>query len=209
MIEPLPLASMPGRNALMVRCIDLTLRSKEKSQSFSLQSSTVPWCTKPAALNSTSTGPYFLAMAWMAAVSRASSAAHSATPSSFRPASRASLRSVAMTLAPSRASAIAVARPMPAPAAVQNATFPSTRLGMRLSPQRPMCCAAMDGADSAQLNVSGGWGQADPMRDRICHSRQASCRRHASSMRRAERESSQDRRPVPLDSRSCASAGRE
>ena len=32
-IEPLPLASMPGRNAWIVRCIDLTLRSKEKSQS--------------------------------------------------------------------------------------------------------------------------------------------------------------------------------
>ena len=30
-----PWASMPGRNARIVRCIDLTLRSKEKSQSFS------------------------------------------------------------------------------------------------------------------------------------------------------------------------------
>ena len=57
MMEPLPFASMPGRNALIVRCMDLTLRSKEKSQSSSEQSSTVPWCTKPAALNSTSTRP--------------------------------------------------------------------------------------------------------------------------------------------------------
>ena len=33
---------MAGRKALMVRCIDLTLRSKEKSQSCSEQPSTLP-----------------------------------------------------------------------------------------------------------------------------------------------------------------------
>ena len=41
-IAPAFFSSMPGRNALMVRCIDLTLRSKEKSQSCSEQSSTLP-----------------------------------------------------------------------------------------------------------------------------------------------------------------------
>src|SRR6186997_2932610 len=45
MIEPPPFFSIAGKNALMVRCMDLTLRSKEKSQSFSEHSSTVPWCT--------------------------------------------------------------------------------------------------------------------------------------------------------------------
>ena len=40
--EPRARSSMPGRKARMVRCIDLTLRSKEKSQSSSEQSSTVP-----------------------------------------------------------------------------------------------------------------------------------------------------------------------
>jgi len=34
----------------MVRCMDLTLRSNEKSKSSSEQSRMVPWCTKPAAI---------------------------------------------------------------------------------------------------------------------------------------------------------------
>ena len=41
-IEPPPFSSMPGRKAWIVRCIDLTLRSKEKSQSSSDVVSTVP-----------------------------------------------------------------------------------------------------------------------------------------------------------------------
>ena len=48
---------MPGRKALMVRNCERTLSSKAKSQSSSLQSSTVPACTKPAPLKSTSTAP--------------------------------------------------------------------------------------------------------------------------------------------------------
>ena len=45
MIEPLPFFSMPGSVALMVRSIERTLRSKAKSHSSSVASSTVPWCT--------------------------------------------------------------------------------------------------------------------------------------------------------------------
>jgi hypothetical protein len=45
MIAPAFFASMPGRNALIIRCMDFTLRSNEKSQSRSEQSSTLPWCT--------------------------------------------------------------------------------------------------------------------------------------------------------------------
>ena len=56
MIEPPPCSSMPGRNARVIRYMDLTLRLKLKSQSFGVQSRIVPWCTKPAQLNSTSTG---------------------------------------------------------------------------------------------------------------------------------------------------------
>ena len=83
MMEPPPFASMPGRNALIVRCMDFTLRSKAKSHSSSVQSSTVPWCTKPAALNSTSTAPNRLACASIALASRASSFTHSAMPAAF------------------------------------------------------------------------------------------------------------------------------
>ena len=123
----------------MVRCMDLTLRSKEKSQSASEVSSTVPWWTKPAALNSTSTGPSRFASASMAAVSRASSFTHSATPASFRPAIAASLRSLAITLAPSRAKAMAVARPMPAPEAVQKASLPLSRSVILASSREEPC----------------------------------------------------------------------
>ena len=56
MIEPPPFFSMPGRKARVTRYIDFTLRLKLKSQSFGVQSRMVPWCTKPAQLNSTSIG---------------------------------------------------------------------------------------------------------------------------------------------------------
>src|SRR5207247_8297603 len=57
----------------------------------------------------------------------ASSFTHSAMPTSFRPESPASLRSLAITFAPSRAKATAVARPMPAAEAVQKASLPLSR----------------------------------------------------------------------------------
>ncbi len=124
MIEPLPLFSMPGRKALIVRYIERTLRSKANDHSSSLQSSTLPACTKPAQLKSTSTGPWALAAAAIAAGSSTSSC-RGVQPSSAASASR--LISVAMTRAPSRAKASAVARPMPCAAAVTRAVFPARR----------------------------------------------------------------------------------
>src|SRR5262249_12312763 len=92
------------------------------------QSSTVPWCTKPAQLASTSSAPYLrptsLARASTAAVERTSSARRSTAQS---PLSLPASRSVAITFAPSAAKAAAIARPIPCPAAVTSATFPSSR----------------------------------------------------------------------------------
>ena len=89
----------------------------------------------------------------------------------FRPSSFAGSTSVAITSAPSRANASAVARPMPCPAAVRNARLPSSRpipsplpLCVHLRPGRPgpvststvawwiPCCVAeprLDGGDAA------------------------------------------------------------
>ena len=54
-ILPLFSFSILGIIDLIIKYIDLTFTSKEKSQSFSSQSRIVPWWTKPTALNSTST----------------------------------------------------------------------------------------------------------------------------------------------------------
>ncbi len=135
-IEPPPFSSMPGRNARIVRCIDLTLRSNEKSQSPSEHSSTLPWCTKPTQLKRTSIGPISRASASTASLERTSSFRRS--PSS--PCSPARSTSVAITRAPSAAKASAVARPMPAAAAVSNAVLPFNRndmLGSRNSRAGP------------------------------------------------------------------------
>src|SRR5262245_55036465 len=125
MIEPPPFLSIAGRNALMVRCMDLTLRSKEKSQSFSEHSSAVPWCTWPATLTRISGAPNSLMVAFANAstffVESTSSLADLAV---FRPLSLSAATSVAMTLAPSAMNASAIARPMPWPAAVTSANFP-------------------------------------------------------------------------------------
>src|ERR1700688_2551310 len=133
-IAPLSCSSMPGRNARSVRCIDLTLRSIEKSQSSSEQSSTVPLCTTPAALSRISIGPTRLAIAATAAVSRTSSRATSDTPSLASAARPFSSISVANTVAPSRANAMAEARPMPAAPAVTNARLPLRRSDMSFLP---------------------------------------------------------------------------
>src|SRR5438034_703299 len=127
-IEPLLRLSIAGRNALIVRCIDLTLRSKEKSQSSSEQSSTQPWWTKPAQFTSTATGPTLLPMSFASA----STASVERTSSFSRTAPRSPLslpvsRSVATTLAPSARNASAMARPIPCPAAVTSAIFPFNR----------------------------------------------------------------------------------
>ena len=63
---------MPGNTALIVRIMALALRSKAKSHSASVQSRTLPWCTKPAQLKRISTGPICCAKAVTAAVSRTS-----------------------------------------------------------------------------------------------------------------------------------------
>src|SRR5437868_7626033 len=132
-IEPRPACSMPGRNARSVLCIDLTLMSNEKSQSWSEHSSTVPWCTKPAALSRMSIVPTRLAIATMAAVSRTSSRATSDTPSLVSGARPVSSISVAKTVAPSRANAMAHARPIPAAPAVTNARLPLRRSPIHIS----------------------------------------------------------------------------
>jgi hypothetical protein len=51
---PFPRSSMPGSTARIVRIIESRFKSREASQSSSDASSTVPWCTKPAQLKSTS-----------------------------------------------------------------------------------------------------------------------------------------------------------
>ena len=66
MIDPPPLASMPGRNARMVWNIAVALIANAWSQSASVQSSTVPACTMPAQLKRTSRGPTSVARAAMA-----------------------------------------------------------------------------------------------------------------------------------------------
>src|ERR1700687_965484 len=127
-IAPFLRLSIAGRKALIVRCMDLTLRSKEKSQSSSEQSSTEPWWTKPAQFTSTSTGPTLRPMSFASA----STASVERTSSGRRTAPRNPLslpisRSVATTLAPSARNASAMARPIPCPAAVTSAIFPFSR----------------------------------------------------------------------------------
>src|ERR1700733_13063445 len=129
-IDPLPLSSIPGRKARMVRCIDLTLRSNEKSQSASEGVRTVPWGTKPGQLKGTRSGPSSRARASTASFERTSSLRLSAS----RPSRPATSMSVAMTRAPSRAKASAVARPMPAAAAVNNATLAANRPAIGAAP---------------------------------------------------------------------------
>src|SRR5437588_7445510 len=127
-IAPFLRLSIAGRKLLIVRCIDLTLRSKEKSQSASEQSSTEPWWTKPGQFASTSTGPTSRPISWASAstasVERTSSLWRTAPR---RPLSLAASRSVATTLAPSARNASAMARPIPCPAAVTSAIFPFRR----------------------------------------------------------------------------------
>src|SRR5580704_10829793 len=125
MMFPFLAASMAGRKARQVRYMDLTLRSKEKSQSCSEQSRMVPWWTKPAQLKRMSMGPSSAAREFTAWVSRTSNfLAWMLGNSAASFCSFDSLRSVAWTVAPSLAKARAVAAPMPWPAAVNRAFFP-------------------------------------------------------------------------------------
>ena len=81
----------------MVRNIERTFRSNAKSNSSSVASSTVPWCTKPAQLNRMSIGPASAAAAAMAAASSTSSRAVR-RPGPAISATFAALTSVAMHL---------------------------------------------------------------------------------------------------------------
>src|SRR3954453_14124027 len=140
-IDPPPRSSMPGRNARTVRCMDLTLRSNEKSQSRSEHSSTVPWWTKPAALTSPSIGPVSRASASTSCVERTSRGRRSAP---LRPSSFAGSRSVAQTAAPSRRKVSAMARPIPCPAAVTTAVLACKR--SPIAPSLTLVGAIMDRA---------------------------------------------------------------
>src|SRR5574343_869721 len=130
MIEPCPLASLPGRKARARRYCERTLRLKAKSHSSSLLSRMVPAWTKPAPLNRTSTSPTSAASAAMAAPSVTSSRWVVQPHSACRLASAAVSMSVAITRAPWAAKARAVARPMPWPAAVRKAVLPESRWDM-------------------------------------------------------------------------------
>src|SRR5476649_1222676 len=127
-IEPPPLASMAGRKAWIVQNMLRTLRLKPNCHCSSVASSTLPWWTKPAQLNSTSAPPTSLANAPIAALSSTSSlrVLMPSTPAS--PFSFSASTSVAHTVAPSRAKARAVAAPIPCPAAVTTQTFPFRRI---------------------------------------------------------------------------------
>jgi hypothetical protein len=72
-------------------------------------------------------GPTAAAVAVIAAASVASSVRTSQPHSAFSVSSSAALMSLAITRAPSRAKASAVARPMPWPAAVRKAVLPASR----------------------------------------------------------------------------------
>ena len=103
----------------------------------------VPLCTKPAQLKSTSSAGRLATSALIAALSSTSSCTAcdaARRPRSFRAAAR--LTSVAQTCAPSAASASALARPMPCPAAVTSAVFPSSLIGClhRVGPLRSGFC---------------------------------------------------------------------
>ena len=108
-----------------------------RSQSSSVMSAAgVLGCSTPALLKAMSMRPNAsvgrCSAAWIASLLVTSQPTASAVPPSAsidatvsRPCS--SVRSAATTLAPSRANAIAVARPMPLPAPVTKATLPAKR----------------------------------------------------------------------------------
>ena len=102
-----------------MKYIALIFTSKEKSQSFSSQSRIVPWCTNPTALNSTSTVSKVFTNSKIALLSVESSFWILILGYSlFKSAKVLSFKSVAVTFAPSLLNAIAVAFPIPWPAAV-------------------------------------------------------------------------------------------
>ncbi len=132
-IEPWPRVSMPGRNAWIIRKQEVTLIENAVDQSCNEQSNTVPEGTIPAQLNSTSIVGRALASARIALTSVTSNGSFSIASSVGRDSSPFTSTSVAMTRAPSEAIRIALARPMPAAAAVTSIVLPSSLLFTALS----------------------------------------------------------------------------
>src|SRR3984957_7668487 len=100
-----------------------------------------------------STPPTRLAIAATAALSRTSRRATSLTPSLARSANAFSSMSVAKTLAPSRAKAIADARPTPAAAAATNARLPFRRSDMFFSLRFCHCEEQSDEAIQTSFSI--------------------------------------------------------
>src|SRR5437879_2778861 len=132
MIEPPPLRSIPGRQDLVARNIDLTLTLKARFHCSKVQSRRLPCCTIPAQLNSTLTSPASWAVFAIPAGSVTSSTRVRMPSLPSISASVFELRSVTQTRAPSRAKASAAARPMPCAAAVMNAVFPASLPAMEV-----------------------------------------------------------------------------
>src|SRR5579872_1512395 len=123
-IEPAPRANIPGNAALHTRNMLVTLTSHDRRQSSSVQSRIDPWCTQPAAFTTTSKAissakRAVTALGSVTSKRRASAPAIDATVSASM--------SVATTRAPSATKRSAVARPMPAPAAVTRQALPCRR----------------------------------------------------------------------------------
>ena len=118
----------------MTTYIDRTLSPNECSQSSGRHSRMVPWWTNPAQLTST-WGAGTAAASAATAASSVTSSRRTSTPgvASSSPSFARSM-SVAITAAPSRAKASAIARPMPWAAAVIRVVFPRSRSLMKSSP---------------------------------------------------------------------------
>jgi hypothetical protein len=141
-IDPPPPAAITGTACFEARNAVRRLRSRARSQSSSLVSTTVPTKARPMLFTSTFSPPKASTAARTIAsqsAERVQSAANtSAVPPSdsmraFVSPARSGTRSTHRTRAPSRASTTADARPVPTPgpgvdpAPVTIATFPSTR----------------------------------------------------------------------------------
>ena len=134
--EPPPALRISGMAALVPRKTPLPLTSMMRSHSSSVQSSTMPLPTMPALLTRMSSLPNLETAVATASRQSASLVTSSRTKTQSPPASliSASVRrpsssriSPMTTFAPSRASILASAAPMPLAPPLTSATLPSTR----------------------------------------------------------------------------------
>src|SRR5690349_20822340 len=123
MIEPARASTIAGRNARIMWYMEFTLRSNAAFHVARSISSTVPFGTVPAQLNTTSTLPTDLASDSIAPTSRTSSTWVSHPARDF---SACASMSTPTTRAPARANASALARPMPDAAAETIAVLPAS-----------------------------------------------------------------------------------